>query len=301
MVAGLLAVSTAAIFIRLALDYVDPLAVAAWRLTIASLVLLAVTGVRGTSLRTERRVLVLCAATGLALAIHFMAWISSLDLTTVAASVTLVATYPLMVALAAPFALGERPGSLTVVAGVVGLLGVFLIALDSGNPFSGEIGGNALALLGAAGAAAYFMLGRAVRREMPLLPFITTVYSCGALILIPVALAASDDILPAEAIGYLWLVLLALVPQVIGHSAFNFALGHLPASFVTLVILGEPVLSTILAVIFLDEVPGPWIYVGMAVLLCAIALGSLAEQRRLQSATLPEAEAGVAQLVTEQP
>jgi drug/metabolite transporter (DMT)-like permease len=282
MALGLAAVSTAALFIRLSLDYVDPLAVAAWRLSLASLVLVPLTVASGARLPGNRGLLVLCGLAGAALAIHFMTWISSLNLTSVAASVTLVATYPLMVAFAAPWLLGERPSLLIYLAGFVGVAGVFLISLDGRDPLSGELGGNMLALAGACAAAVYFTLGRRARPKMALLPFICLVYGIGALILVPVALTTSGDVFPATATGYLWLGLLALVPQLIGHSSFNYALGVLPASFVTLVILGEPVLSTVLAVIFLDEVPGPWLYIGMPVLLSAIGLASLAEQRRLR-------------------
>ena len=280
MAVGLCAVSTAAIFIRLALDEVDPLAVAAWRLAIASIVLVPLTVARGFTFPTDRTIRILTLGAGAALAIHFMTWVSSLDLTTVAASTTLVATYPLMVALAAPLLLGEQPGRLTILAGFVGLFGVFLIALDDGNPLTGDVGGNVLALAGAAAAAVYFTLGRRVRPHFELLPFISLVYATAALILVPIALIFANDIFPTTAEGLLWLLLLGLVPQLVGHSSFNYALGQLPASFVTMVILGEPLLSTALAVIVLDEVPGVWVFLGMPVLLAAVALASLEEQRR---------------------
>ena len=284
---GLCAVSTAAIFIRLALNEVDPLAVAAWRLVVASVVLVPIALLRGFTLPATGSLRFLTAAAGAALAVHFMTWVASLDLTTVAASTTLVATYPLMVALAAPLLLGEQPGRLTLLAGILGLGGVLLIALDDGNPLSGEIGGNALALAGAGAAAVYFTLGRRIRPELPLLPFVSLVYGFGALVLVPVALLFADDLFPSSAEGLLWLLLLGLVPQVIGHSSFNYALAHLPATFVTIVILGEPLLSTLLAVVFLDEVPGIWLYLGMPVLLFAVGLASLEEQRRQRRDRLP--------------
>jgi drug/metabolite transporter (DMT)-like permease len=280
MAVGLCAVSTAAIFIRLALDEVDPLAVAAWRLVVASLLLMPVAVGRGLRLPADRTLRLLTAAAGAALAVHFMTWVASLDLTTVAASTTLVATYPLMVALAAPLLLGEKPGRLTLLGGLLGLIGVILIALDSGNPVSGKVGGNLLALAGAAAAAVYFTLGRRIRPNLDLLTFVSLVYGFGAAILLPTALVFADDLLPSSFEGLLWLLLLGLVPQVIGHSSFNYALAHLPASFVTVVILGEPLLSTLLAIVFLDEVPGIWLYLGMPVLLGAVALASIEEQRR---------------------
>jgi drug/metabolite transporter (DMT)-like permease len=107
--------------------------------------------------------------------------------------------------------------------------------------------------------------------------------------LVPLAVIFADDLFPSTATGLLWLLLLGLIPQVIGHSSFNYALAHLPASFVTIVILGEPLLSTLLAMVFLDEIPGPWLYVGMPVLLTAVGLASLEEQRRRRAEVgLPE-------------
>lgn len=285
MAVGLCAVSTAAIFIRLALDEVDPLAVAAWRLAVASLVLIPIAMFSGLRVPSDRSLLILVCVAGGALALHFILWVSSLDLTTVAASTTLVATYPLMVALAAPLLLGEQPGRLTVIAGLIGLVGLLLISLDSGSPLSGDIGGNILALGGAAAAAVYFTLGRRLRPYLPLMPFVSMVYGCAALLLIPLAVAFADDLFPSTATGLLWLLLLGLVPQVIGHSSFNYALAHLPASFVTIVILGEPLLSTLLAIVFLDEIPGIWLYIGMPILLAAVGLASLEEQRRRRRET----------------
>jgi drug/metabolite transporter (DMT)-like permease len=69
-------------------------------------------------------------------------------------------------------------------------------------------------------------------------------------------------------LAYLWLVLLALLPQLVGHSSFNWALRYLPASFVSVILLGEPIGSTILAVLILGEIPG-WLKIGGGVLILA--------------------------------
>jgi drug/metabolite transporter (DMT)-like permease len=75
--------------------------------------------------------------------------------------------------------------------------------------------------------------------------------------------------------AYLWVVMLGLVPQLIGHSAFNYALGYLPAAFVTLVILAEPVVSTTLAALLLEEFPAVWAVIGGAIILSGIGVASI--------------------------
>ncbi len=75
---------------------------------------------------------------------------------------------------------------------------------------------------------------------------------------------------------WLWLVLLALGPQILGHSSLNWALKHLTATFVTLAVLGEPLLSSLLAWWILHEVPSLFTLLGGACVLAGIVMGSRA-------------------------
>ncbi len=103
---------------------------------------------------------------------------------------------------------------------------------------------------------------------MELVPYIFIVYGMAAVVLIIIMLGMGDTPLELPPLAYLWFALLALVPQLFGHSTFNWALKYLPASFVSVTLLGEPVGSTVLAYLIFQEQPG-WIKIGGAMLILA--------------------------------
>ncbi len=286
LLAGISAASTAAIFIRFAQHAGAPsIVIAAARLTIATLILapFALTRYWSNLCRLSRREWILTLLSGLFLALHFASWITSLEHTTVASSVVLVSTTPLWVALLAPLVLRERVGTAAVVGLILALAGGVVVGLSdactwqagalscpplqtffSGSTFLGDF----LALAGAWMAAGYMLMGRKVRAKLELIPYIFVVYGMAALVLILIMLGFGESPLGLPPLAYLWFVLLALVPQLFGHSTFNWALKYLPASFVSVTLLGEPVGSTILAYFIFQEQPG-WVKIGGAVLILA--------------------------------
>jgi drug/metabolite transporter (DMT)-like permease len=286
LLAGIAAASTAAIFIRFAQAEGAPsIVIATARLTIASLILapFALTRYWSELRQMSRREWILGLLSGVFLALHFAAWISSLEYTSVASSVVLVSTTPLWVAIFAPLLLHERLGvyagvglCLAMVGGViVGLADVCswqsgslvcpaLQTFFAGKAFLGDF----LALAGAWMAAGYMLVGRKLRAKMDLVPYIFVVYGMAAVVLIVIMLGARESLKGLPPLAYQWFALLALVPQLFGHSIFNWALKYLPASFVSVTLLGEPVGSTILAYFIFQEQPG-WIKIGGAVLILA--------------------------------
>jgi drug/metabolite transporter (DMT)-like permease len=113
--------------------------------------------------------------------------------------------------------------------------------------------GDGLALLGALAASGYFLVGRKMRKNQNLLAYIFPVYSTAGLILIIFSVSFQKPFFGYSSPTYLFLFLLAIVPQLIGHTTFNWALKYLPASIVAITILGEPIGSTILAYFILGE------------------------------------------------
>ncbi len=276
---GILAVSTASIFIRFAQEQAPSLVIAAFRLTIATLVLSPIVLTRhrkelaGLSLGR----IGLGLFSGIFLALHFATWISSLEYTTVAGSVVLVSTIPLWVAIVSPLFLRERVGRqvwigmiIAMVGGIVVALGQSAAAVTGKNP----LWGNFLALCGAWAAAGYLLIGRKLRASLSLLPYIFMVYGAAALVLLAFVGAARLPLVGFPAETYLWMIALALVPQLLGHSTFNWALGHLPASFVSITLLGEPIGSTILAIFLLREIPSGMELIGEAAILVGIAVAA---------------------------
>ncbi len=132
--------------------------------------------------------------------------------------------------------------------------------------------GNALALAGAVAVSGYWLIGRRLRRRISLIPYVTMVYGFAALALLSAALLLRQPLSGFRPSTYGWLLLLALVPQLLGHSSFNWALKHLPAAYVAVATLGEPVGAALLAYLLLGETPQLLKIIAAGVILAGIYL-----------------------------
>jgi drug/metabolite transporter (DMT)-like permease len=280
-VVGIAAVSTASIFIRYAQREAPSLVIAAYRLGIATLLLtpLALSRHRDELRQVTRRELGLALLSGAFLGAHFASWVSSLDYTSVMVSVVLVTTSPLWVALASPFLLRERV-RIPMLAGLaLALGGGVLIAVGAGGDSTEtQLVGNLLALGGAWAVTAYWIIGRNLRARLSVIPYTWLVYGTAAVALWATVLIARLPVTGYSAETYTWFALLAAVPQLVGHSSFNYALAHLSAVYVSVATLGEPVGSTVLAMILLGEVPTLVQGVGGVLILAGILLASRVER-----------------------
>ena len=294
---GIAAVSTASILIRYAQDFAPSLTIAAFRLGLAAILLLPYTILKHKKeLRSlSKKDLGFALLAGLFLAIHFAAWITSLEFTSVASSVVLVTTTPLWVSLMAPVFLSERTPRIAFIGILVALVGGTFITLSdvcSWNPaglscvrmegFFGSTSllGDFLATLGAVAAAFYLMIGRHLRRKITLTPYIFLVYSAAGifLILAMLIMEGAPPLYPARVYG--WLFALAVLPQLVGHSIFNWSLKYLPTGYVSVNLLGEPIGSTILAYFFLNEKPPGTKIFGAILILAGIGLASFRQQSK---------------------
>ncbi|RLM59249.1 DMT family transporter [Halobellus sp. Atlit-31R] len=273
---AVVAVSTGAILVRAS---TAPSAVAAFYrvlFTTLPLVPLAVWRYRSAFARIGPRDLLFATLSGLALAVHFATWFESLSWTSIAASVTLVQSQPLFVAVGAWLLLEERlsgravGGVLVAVAGMATMsLGDFLGGTAVGPR---PLFGNALAVLGALTAAAYVLAGRSLRQRVPLVPYVVIVYGVCTAALFGVVVAQDAPLFDYPAREWLLFVGLALGPGLLGHTLINWALAHLESSVVSVSLLGEPVGATILALAVFSEFPTPFTVLGGAVVLIGIAL-----------------------------
>lgn len=291
---GVVSASTAGPIIRAALTAgAPPLLAASLRLCVAAL-LLTVPGLiyarREYSALTRRQALA-AIASGLLLAAHFATFIASFAYASVMTTVVLVSTTPLWIGIAAPIFLKEK-ASLRVWVGILGAMaGSSLIGLgDTQSATSGDaLTGSALALAGAILGAGYFLIGRGLRDRLSLLAYVWPVYGTAGLTLATLLLikSASGDFALASypAGAYLWPVLLAILPQLVGHTALNHAYRHFSATIVALSALGEPVGATILAAIFFHETPGGMQIAGAALVLVAIAFGSWPQREQASTPT----------------
>jgi drug/metabolite transporter (DMT)-like permease len=296
---GIMAVSTASIFIRYAQGNAPSLVIAAYRLSLAAVGLapFAWTRRRDELVALTPRDLLLALLSGFFLALHFASWITSLEFTTVASSVVLVTTTPLWVGLFSPFILKEPLRRVVALGLGLALVGSTIVGLSDvcswgsaglacptwaqllhGRAFMGDL----LALAGAVMAACYLMIGRSLRGRMSLLSYIFLVYGMAACVLIIAMLIQQQSLFGYAPATYLWFVLLAIVPQLVGHTTFNWALRYLSAAYVSISLLGEPVGSTILAYIFLQETPTALKVFGAILILIGIYIASRSEVQNFQ-------------------
>jgi drug/metabolite transporter (DMT)-like permease len=187
-------------------------------------------------------------------------------------SVLLVTTSPLWVALAAPLVLGEPVPRRLAVGVATAFVGAAVIGGGDLSLGAGHLVGDLLALGGALAAAAYFLIGRQARARVRLVSYVTLVYGVAAAVLTVAALLARTQMTGFAPETWMALVLLGVVPQVIGHSTFNWALGRLRATYVAGTVLGEAVGSTALAWIVLDERPPDGALLGGALVLLGMAV-----------------------------
>jgi drug/metabolite transporter (DMT)-like permease len=267
---GVLAVGAAAVFIRLA--GAPALGIAFWRCALGVAALTPLVAWRRERLPGGRYLWAGVAA-GVALGVHFGTWIASLDYTSVAASVVLVSTTPVFVAIAAYLLLGERTSVLSLGGIGLAILGTTVIA--SGGPGTGTTAffGNALALVGAVAMAVYVLIGRSLRTGgVGALSYSIVGYSVAALALLPVALVSGAQLWGYSATTWFWLFVITLGPQLLGHTVLNWALEYVRASIVSGAVLAEPVIAAILAWLVLAEKPGQATLVGGVVVIAGLYL-----------------------------
>jgi drug/metabolite transporter (DMT)-like permease len=275
------AMSTAAILIRL-VEGAGPLAIAFHRLLFATLVIAPWAWAKhGDELRAmPRRELATLGLIGVVLGLHFAAWITSLQLTTVASSVVLVTFHPALVAVLGMAWLGEGLRARGWAGIGVALVGAAVLLQGDLALAPSFLLGDALALAGAVFAALYFLGGRRVRQRRSLPAYALVVYASASVTLLALALGARESLGPFAWQDYALMLALALGPQVAGHTVANWSLRWVPAAVVSTAIVGEPIGSTVLAALLLAEVPPAASLAGGALILVGIYLVASGQRPR---------------------
>jgi len=255
------------------------LAVAAWRMVLATAILLPVTAARhGLCLEPRHRAPALLA--GVALGFHFGLWIPSLWLTSVSASVVLVSTAPLFVLLASPRFLGVAIRARQVASFLLALAGVVVIAWGDVQLSLQAFLGDLMAVGAAVCMAVYLIVGKRLRGELPLGRYLTVVYGLAAATIVAGVAVLRVEPWPRTGVSWLFLLGLALVPTLTGHSLLNWSLAHLPAYQVNLALLFEPVLASVWAWLVLREAPPIHVLPGAVLVIAALAIEFLAGRDR---------------------
>ncbi len=297
LVLGILASSSASIFIRFAQEDAPSLVIAAYRLAFATIILapFALSRRRKELQEIGKRRLALMLLSGVFLGFHFATWITSLRYTSVPSSAVLVSTSPLWVAILAPIFLKEKITRMVALGLAIALAGSVIVGggdtcqwTASGlnceslsQALQGKsILGNGLALAGAMFAAFYLIIGRKVRSGLSLLTYTFVVYGTAAVTLLLMVAFSHQNLGGYAPVTYAYFLALAVIPQLMGHSSFNWALKFIPAAMVSLVLLGEPISSSILAYLILHEPPTGLEVIGGVMILAGIYLAARPEPRR---------------------
>ena len=286
LAAGVMSFASSAILIRYA-DSAPGLAIAALRTSIAVLIV-APAGIRATwrewrPLKWKEVGLVLAAGTLLGL--HFVSWILSVYLTSIASSVVLVSTGPIFLAALGFLVLGERLEPRVLAAIGIATAGAAILAMgeSSGDvaPGRNPALGNALALFAALVWSVYLLIGRVVRQRLGWFAYVFPLYAVTAVMAVAAVAVADVPLRGYDLSIYGLCALMAVFPQIVGHGSFNFAVKYFPAAFLGLLSLMEPIGASLFAVALFGEVPGELALAGMAMILVAVGLTVVRRPRTL--------------------
>jgi drug/metabolite transporter (DMT)-like permease len=255
VIIGVFFVSFSSILVRLSQQ--PPLVIATYRLGFSVLFLLPafIRGSRAAGDRAGRGDFLLCAASGLFLALHFYTYFLSLSLTTVAASTVLVNIHPVIIVISSFLILKERIAKRTLLFIGVTFVGSFVIALGDYSPAKQSFIGDGMAFLGALFVSGYLLIGRVVRRRMALPLYTFTVYGSSTIILLLLDAVTRTALFPLTFREILIFLALALFCTILGHTLFNWALRYVEPAFVSTAVLGEPVVASVLALLLFGETP----------------------------------------------
>jgi drug/metabolite transporter (DMT)-like permease len=288
LIIGVLAISTASILIRLAYREAGTgglgfsLVLAASRFALSALIVLPAWP-KLLKQPLQPGVSLYAGAAGLCLAAHFALWITSLSYTSIAASTALVTTNPVWVALLSRFWFGEKLSKLSVTGIAIALVGTIVIALGSAAPANGDSNpllGDFFALPGSWAVSLYLLLGReAQRRGLGISGYSAIAYTTAAIALLPLPLAVNANYAGYSQAVYVCILLTAIVPQLVGHTIFNWSVVRISPTLVTLAILFEPVGASYFGYLVFGEVPAPAVLAGAGVLLLGVAAAAFGTQK----------------------
>ena len=274
---ALLAVSNGAIFARLAVA--PPLAIAAWRVGLAVLVVLPLAFTAPRQAAANWRSTAFAAGAGALLAVHFATWIASLDHTTIARSVLLVSTSPIWVALLQFLAGRGPPSRLTLAALVLAIAGAAVVS-GSGQGGEGALLGDVLAVAGGIAMAGYFLLSREAQSALSFRAYLGIAYGVAGAVLWAAVFLTDTPATGFDSRTWWALAGMAAISQLIGHSGYNWSLRHLDPLFVAVVSVGEPVLASLLGWWLIGEALDWRTGAGGLLILGGIALATLAARPR---------------------
>jgi len=276
---SIIAVSFASIFILSC--QAPPLSIAFYRLLFTTLLLVPLIifrkKTRDELCRLPRTTLLIMIVIGVILAAHFSLWVTSLKMTSVASSVILVTAHPMLVAPLSFYFLKEKLSWVNALGIAISLGGVGVLVV--GNYGFATFGldtfeGNILALLGGIAAGLYILSGRVLRKTVSTITYAFVVYAVGTIALFIICLSLRAPVYNLEVSDYTIILLMALISGIFGHTLYNWSLGYIRASVMSVALLGEPIGSSLLAYVipWIHQEPSLYTIVGGSIILVGIYL-----------------------------
>lgn len=299
---GLTSFAFSSILVRLAqTEGIPSLFIASARLTLGAIILtpLVLMKYRANLAQMRRNDILLALTAGVFLALHFVSWVTSLEYTSVLISVVFVTSSPLWVALLEFIFLRSTLPKAVIIGLGIAIVGGLLIGF--GGTFAGEsldtvvvdrqreLIGGALSLIGAITIAVYLIIARKLQQtrihegvsiKLHIIPYIWIVYGSAGIILLIWSLGAGIPVTGYSSQGYIWLIVMALFPQLLGHSSLNYAVGYLPATIVSMMTQLEPIGSAILAYFLFGELPFPVQIVGSVIIICGVMIATYGQNQK---------------------
>ena len=278
---SIVSVSFASIFIVSIQNNVPSLSIAFYRLFFTTLLIFPFVFFRKKTreelFNLQRSTFYIMVIIGVILAAHFALWITSLKLTSVASSVILVTAHPLLVGPVSHFLFKEKLSFVNAFGIVLSVSGVFILIYGNYGFTSGVLDtleGNILAILGGVAAGFYILGGRKIRKTVSVSSYAFVVYSIGTIVLFFICLFFNSPFHNFSLEDYMIILLMAMVAGIFGHTLYNWTLEHVRASLASVVLLGEPLGSTLLAFVipWINQIPSQYTILGGGIILVGIYL-----------------------------
>lgn len=190
---------------------------------------------------------------GVFLAFHFILWFESLNYTSVASSTVLVTLQPLFAFVGTYFFFKEKITMKTIFAGAIAIVGSVLISWGDFKLNGAAFYGDILALVACALVTAYLLFGQDVRKRLSLVTYTMLVYVVSTITLLIYVLIKGESFGPYPTMDWVWFILLAIVPNLFGHTLFNWSIKYVSTNVVSIAILFEPIGAAILALLIFKE------------------------------------------------
>jgi len=276
---SIVSVSFAAILIQL--SSADSLSIAFYRLLFTALLILPFVvffkKTREEIKKLPLKTLFIMIGIGFILAAHFAFWITSLKYTSIASSVILVTAHPILVGPVSHFFFKEKLSKINSIGIIVSVIGVIILVLGNkqlGGQTIDTLQGNILAILGGVMAGLYILGGRKIRKTVSVASYAFIVYSISAVILLALCIVFKTDLINISLTDFQIFLAMAIIAGLLGHTLYNWSLKHVRASLASVALLGEPLGSTLWAMLIpaIGQIPSKYTIFGGAIILLGIYL-----------------------------